>query len=210
MPVLLAMLVAASASLTPRVPERPRLDLVVELERGVNLERADLEAVSRELLSIWSPIVDLRVTLPGDRTRPASNDVVRMTVTTRMRDGREDGGLGWIDFVDAVPQPLITISTTALARMIAAGSWDHRSIAGLPPHAARLALRHGLARAAAHELGHYLLRSTAHARTGLMRAHFTVDDLLDSRAKATRLEAEQIARLTDAGMRVARQNESRE
>lgn len=210
MPVLLALLVAASASLPPRVPVRPRLDLVVELERGVSLSRADLDAVSRELTTIWAPLVDLHVTLPDAATRPATTDIVRMTVTTRTLDGRENGGLGWIDFVGAVPQPVITISTTALAGLIATGTWNHRTLASLPPHAARLALRHGIARAAAHELGHYLLRSTTHARTGLMRAQFSVDDLLDSRARATRLEAEQVARLTDSGMRVARQSEGRE
>ncbi len=207
MPVLLALLVAASASLTPRVPERPAIELVVDVERGVTLTRADLTAVSRELTAIWSPLVDLHVILPGEVTRPGTADVVRMTVTARTLDRQDSGGLGWIDFIDAVPQPAITVSTTALAGLIASGTWDHRSIAGLPPHAARLALRHGLARAAAHELGHYLLRSTAHARTGLMRARFSVDDLLDARARATRLEAEQIARLTDSGLRVARQND---
>ena len=207
MPVLLALLVAASASLTPRVPERPAIELVVDVDRGVTLTRADLTAVSRELTAIWSPLVDLHVILPGEVTRPGTADVGRMTVTARTLDRQDSGGLGWIDFIDAVPQPAITVSTTALAGLIASGTWDHRSIAGLPPHAARLALRHGLARAAAHELGHYLLRSTAHARTGLMRARFSVDDLLDARARATRLEAEQIARLTDSGLRVARQND---
>jgi len=207
MPVLLALLVAASASLTPRVPMRPTLELIVELESGVALTPADLAAVSRELTAIWSPLVDLHVTLPGERTRAAVTDVVRMTLTTRRLEGRDSGGLGWIDFHDGVPQPTITISTTALAGLIATGTWNHRTIRSLPPYAARLALRHGLARAAAHELGHYLLRSTEHTRTGLMRARFTVDDLLDSRARTTRLEAEQIARLNDAGMRVARQND---
>ncbi|MFN7981471.1 MAG: hypothetical protein U0Q11_06405 [Vicinamibacterales bacterium] len=207
MPVLLAMLVVASASLTPRVPVRPSLDLVVELEHGVDLPRQDLDAVSRELTTIWSPLIDLHVILPGDRTRPGADDVVRMTITTRTLDGRESNGLGWIDFLDEVPQPAITISTSALSRLIATGSWNHRAIATLPPHAARMALRHGLARAAAHELGHYLLRSTAHARTGLMRAQFSCDDLFDARAGATRLEPDQIARLTGTDVLIARHND---
>lgn len=204
MPVLLAMLLAASASLTPRVPVRPPLDLVVELEYGVSLSQADLDAVRHELIAIWSPLIDLHVTLPGDRTRPGSADVVRMTVTTRTLERHDGDGLGWIDFLDAVPQPAITISTSALSRLIEKGSWNHRAIATLPPQAARIALRHGLARAAAHELGHYVLRSPAHARTGLMRAQFTCDDLLDARARATRLEPAQIARLTDSGLQMAK------
>jgi hypothetical protein len=45
-----------------------------------------------------------------------------------------------------------------------------------------------LGRAAAHELGHYLLASREHARRGLMRARFNADELVSDYGAAFRLE----------------------
>lgn len=203
MPFLLAMLVAASSVLQIHALERPRLDVMLDLEPGVGLTREDLTAMARELTDIWAPHVDLHVT-GADHTLPRARETVRLIVSARTLEGHAGDGLGWIDFVDGAPLPTATLSTTALHRLIERGTWNNRPVTALAPYVRQLALRHGLARAAAHEVGHYLLRSTTHAKTGLMRATFTVDDLMDGRARAMRLEPAQVARLQQRTLLVAR------
>lgn len=204
MPYLVAMLVAASSMLGVQRPERSRLDVVLDVDGDVALTRADLMAVARELTDIWAPHIDLHVAASDSDTRPHVRDAVRVVVSASTLRGHDSGGLGWIDFVDGAPLSTATVSLTALQRLISAGEWNHRPLAVLAPRASQLALRHGLARAAAHEVGHYLLRSTSHTRTGLMRARFTVDDLMDERPGAMRLESGQVARLQQQTLLLAR------
>ena len=50
-----------------------------------------------------------------------------------------------------------------------------------------------LGRAAAHEIGHYLLRTSTHARQGLMRARITDREFADPRANGFDLDSEAVA-----------------
>ncbi|HXE84735.1 MAG TPA: hypothetical protein VN513_15520, partial [Gemmatimonadales bacterium] len=76
---------------------------------------------------------------------------------------------------------------------------DGADYRGMPVAQRPLALRReltarALGRAAAHELGHYLLTSREHTPRGLMRARFSSDDLVSDESAAFTLEAS--ARLT--------------
>ena len=64
----------------------------------------------------------------------------------------------------------------------------------LPDVQAQFRLR-AIALAAAHEIGHFLLRTTKHARTGLMRAEFTVADIMWHAPSLARLDGGQRALL---------------
>ena len=52
-----------------------------------------------------------------------------------------------------------------------------------------------LSRSAAHEIGHYLLRSGAHAPRGLMRERMTVEEIMDDAPALYRLLPGEIASL---------------
>ncbi|HUR34576.1 MAG TPA: hypothetical protein VM032_12325 [Vicinamibacterales bacterium] len=121
-------------------------------------------------------------------------------ITSRTLPGAEGGGLGWIAFAGDEPQREITVSITVAERMLKEAAWGHRPFTTLPPQASRLFLRRALARASAHEIGHYLLRSRAHTRSGLMRARFTPDEIMDDRKSLSRLEPEAVARLKGAAL----------
>jgi hypothetical protein len=75
--------------------------------------------------------------------------------------------LGWIEFTASnVPVPRIVVSRATVERLL---DRQCRVCARRGPRRHELIAR-ALGRAVAHEIGHYLLRSRAHASRGLMRA----------------------------------------
>lgn len=188
----LLMLVTAPA---PADLSRPRLHLRLEVEPGVVLSAADLAEVAAGVRRIWAPLLDVAVSTPGDARVPIAVDTVRVQFTNRTLDDQAHTGLAWIGFVNGEPQPRVTVSVSAVRRLGAAGTWHGRPFSSLPRRASVLFLQRALTRALAHEVGHYLLRTTAHAGQGLMRAVFSVDELMDTRPSLERLDRESSERL---------------
>jgi len=86
--------------------------------------------------------------------------------------------LGSIRFVDGRPDPELTVN------VVAAREFVRRAHPEILPAVQTLMAARIAGRAAAHELGHYLLEDTAHRRSGLMRARFDGADLLGGRLDA--------------------------
>ena len=78
---------------------------------------------------------------------------------------------------------------------------------GLPKNMQRLFLERALARAIAHELGHYLLASRQHTAQGLMRGQLTPDDIMQPRRSSYRLDRAQVQRLQE-GVLLASRNQA--
>ena len=206
--VALGVLLAAAAVAAPLPADvsRPRLLLQVEVEGDIALDAADLRVIASEVRSIWAPLIDIAVTIGPASTRLVAVDSLSLVITNRILDTAENTGLGWIEFVNGEPQPAITVSITAASRLLEGGRWRGVQFSALPPRASHLFLQRAIAHAAAHEVGHYVLRSRNHSRRGLMRAVFTVDQIMDGRQSLTRLEPEQVAKLRDEN-RVARREQ---
>jgi hypothetical protein len=185
---------------------RPRLEVRVQLERGVAMSPSDLKGMAEEIRRIWAPVLDMVVVLPGDLARAAAVDSIPLVITARTLETAESSGLGWIAFVDNQPQPQVTVSLTIAGQMLQNGAWRGMPLSARPPVVSHLFLQRALARAAAHEIGHYLLRSRTHTKRGLMRAVFTVDEIMDGRPALNRLEPDAVARLR-AATELARREE---
>jgi hypothetical protein len=207
--MLLAAMLAAAVAAAPAAVDtaRPRLHVDMEVVDGSGLLPEDLRIIARGIEAIWSPVLDLVVASPGEGGRFAASDRVHLTLTTGTLPGSEATGLGWIQFVNGEPEPAITVSVTAARHLMEAGSWRGKALASLPKRISRVFLQRTLARAVAHEIGHYLLRSRTHDSRGLMRPVFTVDEMMDGRAALVRLSAEEVARLRAGTDLIARQSE---
>jgi hypothetical protein len=180
------MLLAAAALIAVIAPlpgaydaSRPRLQVEMEVEPGTGLAAEDVQAIATDVRKIWAPAVDV-IMVPAGARRTVPGDTISLTFTTRTLSATDVTGLGWIEFVNGEPQPSVTVSIAA-ARRLLAGSWAGVPFSRLPKRVSRTFLQRALARATAHEIGHYLLRSTAHAPRGLMRAGFSVDEIMDHR-----------------------------
>ena len=208
MPVALGLLLVAALAV-PANPMRPRLQVEMDIEPGVTLKDAELRAIATEARQIWAPVLDVIINVPSASSRPLDQSI-RLLLTERMLNARESTGLGWIEFVGDEPRPAITVSVAAARRLMQSGSWRGRPFDTLPLRASQLFLQRALARAVAHEIGHYVLRTKAHDHRGLMRPSFTADEIMDAPALVDRLAPDAVARLRRAAPMVARAVDSQD
>jgi hypothetical protein len=191
-------LMLASAAAVPAVAAdaaRPAVRIEINLEPGVTIEPSDLRAAAADIERIWAPVLDLAITVGSGASRLWGINAIPLVITNRTLDSHEKTGLGWIAFADGEPQIPITVSVTAIRRIVEAGTWQGTKLARMPARASRVFVQRALARAAAHEIGHYLLRSPAHARRGLMRPAFTAQEIMDGRPSLDRLDPADVAKL---------------
>lgn len=167
----------------------------IEQESGAALPLAELRAVAVDIERIWRPFVEVIATVGNGPAGMLAREHVRLVISARTLQSADAAGIGWIEFVGGQPKPVMTVSLAAVTQLLVAGSWSGRPFTSLPARASLLFRQRAIARAAAHELGHYLLRTKEHARSGLMRAVYTVDQIMSSSARHSRLPPVLIASL---------------
>jgi hypothetical protein len=176
---LFASAVLASAAIAAPIAPRPALLIVIKQETAILLLPDMLSKIANEARIIWRPYVDLEFGSVDDVRRSVNDDTLTLVITDRLSDGATRDGLGWIAFVDGEPVKTITVSARHAATLADEAAWAGRPLAAWPPRAREIFVVRALGRSIAHEIGHYLLRSTAHQSRGLMRERFTVEQLMN-------------------------------
>jgi hypothetical protein len=174
---------------TPAAIEHARPQLPV----AVRIESADAVAslaktITDAVRDLWQPYVDVTFK-PDDPKRPPADNELHLVITDRVISRPDGYDLGWIEFVNGRPSSLITVSVGAARALMLKSTWFGAPLTTRPEGLRTRFIVRALATAVAHEIGHYLLRSTAHSRSGLMRGRFSADDIMDQRRAAFRLEA---------------------
>jgi hypothetical protein len=202
--MVLAAFLAAAA---PAPTVRPALDVAVVVEPDVAVSDADLSAIAAGVRAIWRPAADVRLRRStGDPGAVLPRETIELVLTHRVR--RISGpALGWVDFVAGAPQPVVTVSVTEVDALLHAGRWQGRAIESYPGLMRVRFVRQALTYAAAHEIGHYLLQTTEHAKRGLMQASVAVDDIADPRGRAGRLSPDEVARVRERRETLAARND---
>ena len=171
---------------------RPQLLVVMRQETQPPLTGEVLRRIAAEATEIWRPYLDIAFQ-SADNLQPfRGDDSLNLVLTDRQSNGRIAAGLGWIDFVEDEPSRTITVSVGAAKALAAEGRWGGRRFDRWPPSLRQTFLTRALARGVAHEIGHYLLRSKSHAAGGLMRATFTIDEIMTAGLRAYRLQSDEI------------------
>jgi hypothetical protein len=183
----------ASAAATPTAV-RPSLQLVIRDETKPPLTAAVIRDMLNEARVIWRAYIDIEA--EGDRlTGAIADDTLTLIISDEPSREAAVGSLGWIEFVDGEPSRTITVSRRAADALSARTALAGRSLDALPAAIRNQFLARALGRAAAHEIGHYLLASKAHAASGLMRAQFATADLLERSPRNFRLSPAELRRL---------------
>jgi hypothetical protein len=193
----LAFLLHATLGIPGGDTAKPRVLVMVHMEGRATADpklAAEAAALARD---IWRPHVDVMFARVGDIRRTIEVDQLELVITDQLppQPSAESGGLGWIQFVNDQPSHRITVSMTAAEQLMANSSWSGRPLPMLPPATRRQFVVRALGRTIAHEMGHYLLRSKDHGRRGLMRDHFTADEIMAPRYIKDRLESDELKRL---------------
>ena len=180
-----------------------RLRVIVRLDADSATKGIQMDNVFDEVRAIWKPYADVDFAGSADLRVSSSDADLRLMITDRPgpSDASERPALAWITFVAGQPANTMTASVAAV-RNLMGERWRDRRIVELPIRFQRRFVVQALSRSIAHEIGHYLLRSSAHASRRLMRPHLTVSDIMENELDLFRLEPaeiDQLKRRTELG-----------
>ncbi len=162
---MLTVLALAAAALVP-----PPLVVHVQAARGIPHELVMMTLAEAGAIYRKS---GFQLQWEFDEARSGVRVVIDDDAPKNVREG--DVALGWIIFESDVPSPDVHLSfSNAVALMEEAQGASAAS--HMTELERNLMLSRALGRALAHELGHYLLASKAHAKAGLMRPRRTASD----------------------------------
>jgi hypothetical protein len=174
-----------------------RLRVLVRIDPRGAMKGFRIADVVDQVREIWRPYVDIDFANPGEGTAgvPEHDDELTLAITDRLQTSgsSSETALGWTEFEAGRPRSTVTVSVAAARSLMSQGRWLGRPIDGLPPPLQRQFVTHALSRSAAHEIGHYLLRSSAHAPTGLMRQRLTVADIMEDSVSVFRLRPSEVS-----------------
>jgi len=187
-----------------RTQASPLPRVAVRIVSSTGVDDHIVAAMFRELASIWKRGgVEVLFFAEGLDPRPVTT--VSLILSPGWPPPEASGGLGWIHFVadhDSRPVPVFVLSLPATRALVEAADYRGVPVVQRPVVVREELLARALGRAAAHELGHYLLASREHAPRGLMRARFRADELVGRDAGAFCLEVSEsqmvAARLREA------------
>jgi hypothetical protein len=163
----------------------PTLVLNVKLTATDGLPPSSRVVLITEAESIWKH-GHVRLKWLGDASEADGSEVLRVLVVSRPVVTAEHAPWTVAELLRSEGSNAVAIaSTTGARRIIDESRWAQLTAApALYEH--RLGIV--LGRAVAHEIGHYLLRTSTHAKHGLMRARIDAREFADLRSGSFRLD----------------------
>lgn len=132
-----------------------------------------------EAAAIWSPAGVAIDAADASGHAPADAVVLTVVMTASTPAARANEALGAIEFAfDGTPNRVICIFLDRLLLMLGDASIGDVPLWRRPRGFSEQALGRALGRIIAHEIGHFVLQSTEHARQGLMGPVYRTDDLI--------------------------------
>jgi hypothetical protein len=195
---LLALGLLAFAKTPPPAP-LPAHRVLVRVVYVAAAAMIPLDAVIRSVTSIWKPYADITFADAADVAKGGYDDELHLVVSDRLQvDQSGAPALGWISFVKpGQPLNVVTVSVASARALMARETWLGRRFEQLPGSIQQQFLERAVSWSIAHEIGHYLLRTSAHAAHGLMRAQLTASEILLKDRRSTRLEPREIEMLRE-------------
>jgi hypothetical protein len=184
--------VASAAAPIESCRTMPSQSLRVHLIDEAGVEPETLEVAVAETSDIWAP-AGLRFTWTSAPTQPPPPDgrtvivVIRRDLRPMWPAGAASASgrkrpLGWLSFDEQGRSGhLIEVSFAATTALVHRGSQIDLLITALPEFRKSHLLGRGLGRVIAHEIGHWLM-GRGHVETGLMKARFGAQDLVEFRS----------------------------
>jgi len=198
MAMILSALALCALALSTQEPrnvtaqQRLRIDLVFHSRsQSSRFERTTMA----EVAEIWARYgVDVRAASSSEAVREGA---IRLDVVSadHIRQQNELYTLGTILFVEGEPSTRIVMYPEAIETLVAAETLVETPAARSSPLFHEEVLARAFGRALAHEIGHFLLRSKGHSRTGLMRASPLVSDLIGVPRNAFVLSPDEVRQL---------------
>jgi hypothetical protein len=190
---------AAGSPRAKSVVPPPSIGLAIKVEStGKDIERV-MPAIVREADRLWERY-GVRLTGTNESAaRRVQVVIVDDAEPGTFADGAGQEGLGWITFLGPEsPRNVIYLSWKRALTLLSEMMHGHQPIEQLPDKQRDWYLGRALGRTLAHEIGHYLLASAEHARTGMMRARYSAAQLFDPSTNGFLLDGERERTITVA------------
>ncbi len=167
----------------------PGCPVHLHLDLRAALPPETVEVFRQELSLLWEPY-EVPLIWQSDPVGPQSpysvglNVIVGDAPVSGVRQSGIRKAVGAAVFFESgLPQDTVYGSAAITWEMIRWAHYREEPVATLPRALRYALLGQALGRVVAHELGHVLLSSAAHTRTGLMRAVFPAEDLVGTRMR---------------------------
>jgi hypothetical protein len=167
-----------------------RVDLAID--RGTSSQRM-IDAAAAEAAAVWARYgVDVRLV---DCASSSAVRVIRLNVVVVPHRGADtqEGSIGAIEFASDTPRPYVSLYVDDVEQLVKATLGD--AVRAWPAAEHDDMDGRALGRALAHEIGHFLLRSRQHARSGLMRATHPIPELIARDRRSFTVSSQEIARI---------------
>lgn len=174
-PVLVLCAVLSAPAATPALPRT--VHLLIEQDGG--LPASALHDATEQTRLIWKAA---GVTVTSGREAdpvPAGAEIVPLRIepeTSKQINGRTV--LAWVNLDEQRRPGPIFVSLPGLSKLLSRGDFHGRPVADQTRNVIRELTAQSVGRVIAHELGHYLLRSSLHSALGLMRPRYSAADLI--------------------------------
>jgi hypothetical protein len=154
----------------------------VRVQNASYLAAETRRSLMEEATSIWKRSgVTVRWTLDVDPVHPGDGPSDVQVIVSKVTGAAEGitarRPLAAIQFVDGLPTTRITAFPREAEFILSGLYLDDRLLAHRPSALRERILGRVLGRAVAHEVGHFLFKTSQHTDHGLMRAHHRTDDL---------------------------------
>jgi hypothetical protein len=181
--------------LTPRAP--CAIAIEVRLEAPLHWGALEWRLFTREVEQVWTPYGLTICWASGDRGCEGFQVRLRVRITGTVSSGSSPTtpAVGRIGFYADRPGTEISLSLEGGRFLVTHATLGGRRLSEWPAGIAERLLPVVMARALAHEIGHFLLASRAHSRSGLMTAQFRPDVVTFGGPSDFRLSPEAVARL---------------
>jgi hypothetical protein len=213
-----ALLASIALAESPLIPAPP--PMIVNVSVAADVPASLVKRVLAEAGEIWSAagftmVWRLAAAEVAQHTRVSGPVTyapsLRVTVGNERGRAKEETAtpLGWIVFDDNTPQREIYVSYANAQALMELSRGVIGRIDLMPRAERETLLGRAMGRALSHEIGHYLLASKAHTRTGLMQAKRTAAELFAADRRRFGVDVTQreaiVARLAPAPVIVSRQ-----
>jgi hypothetical protein len=179
----LTMALSPDLAATARCLEGIARTVRVRLQNASSLGAQARHALMEEAVSIWKTsgvtvrwTLDVNPAIPGDV--PSDVQVVVLPTPAAGTGISDRRPLAAIQFVNGAPTTRISAFPREAERLLSGVYLDDRLLAHRPSALRDRMLGRVLGRAVAHEVGHFLFRTSHHTERGLMRANHRTDDLI--------------------------------
>src|SRR5262245_58598059 len=174
-----ALLLSAALTARPLVTTPP---LVVGITVVSNISPAQVNRRLQEAADIWRA-AGIAIVWQQDTGAVAARASVRVTIGNWRGAGMSEDQtmpLGWIVFTDGEPEHEIYVSYSNAITLLDLARVSAPPSTQMPRAEREALLGRALGRAMAHELGHFLLASSAHSTRGLMQARRTATEFFSA------------------------------